>query len=789
MSTVVSSSPMTSTEKQPLISAADGQPRGSASENHTDLIDFDLIDFVENATVGLHRVGQDGTILWANQAELDLVGCTRDEYIGHHIAEFHADASVIQDILARLSRGETLRNYEARLRRKDGSIRHVLIDSNVRFDNGEFVHTRCFTRDITERKQAEEALRESEERFRALFNLGPVAVYSIDTAGVIQNFNRRAAELWGREPALGDTDKRFGGSHKLFRPDGSFMPHDQCPMAEVVSGRMPEAHDAEVLIERPDGSRVTVIVNIRPLKNDRGEVIGAINCFYDITERKQEEEANSRLAAIVESSDDAIIGKDLNGMITSWNRGAQRIFGFTAQEAVGQPVTLLMPPDRLDEEPGILQRIRGGEFIEHYETVRRHKNGTLLNISLSVSPVKDANGKIIGASKIARDITERKQAEEALQESEERFRTLHDALPVAAFVCDRNAVIQLYNRRAVELWGREPAIGVERHCGSVKLWLTNGTQLPHEQSPMIEVLRTGLPARNVEVFIERPDGLKLPVIVNFCPLRNARGEIDGVVTTFDDISDRKRAEETQRRAEQLAASAEIAASLAHEINNPLQSLTNLVALISYQLADDKTGSSIAGMANKELKRIAHITKHMLALRRDTLTPASLNLTEILDDALEFLTPELVVKHIEVERRYECSRHIEGFPGEMRQLFTCLIANAAEARPTKITIHVSSSRNWKSGGENIRVVIADNGTGIAPNLVTQIFDPFATTKERRGAGLGLWVVNNIVTRHRGRIRLRTSARPGQAGTSFAVFLPQKAEQVQFNSQADVSKTAA
>jgi PAS domain S-box-containing protein len=129
------------------------------------------------------------------------------------------------------------------------------------------------------------ALRETEERYRVLFDLSPVAIYSIDASGVIQEFNRVAAELWGREPALGDTDERFCGSFKLFRPDGSFMPHEQCPMAQVVSGEISEARDAEVLIERPDGSRVTVIVNIRPLKGPIGEIIGAINCFYDITER------------------------------------------------------------------------------------------------------------------------------------------------------------------------------------------------------------------------------------------------------------------------------------------------------------------------------------------------------------------------------------------------------------------------------------------------------------------------------------------------------------------------
>jgi PAS domain S-box-containing protein len=135
------------------------------------------------------------------------------------------------------------------------------------------------------------ALRRNEERYRTLFDLGPVAVYSCDAGGVIQEFNRRAVELWGREPVLGDTEECFCGAFKLFRPDGTYMPHEQCPMAAVVAGTLSETRDGEVLIERPDGSRITVIVNIRPFKNERGDVTGAINCFYDITSRKHAEEA------------------------------------------------------------------------------------------------------------------------------------------------------------------------------------------------------------------------------------------------------------------------------------------------------------------------------------------------------------------------------------------------------------------------------------------------------------------------------------------------------------------
>ena len=145
------------------------------------------------------------------------------------------------------------------------------------------------------------ALRESEQRYRTLFDLGPVAVYTCDAGGVIQQFNRRATELWGREPASGDTEERFCGSHKLYLVDGTFMPHEQCPMAKVVSGAIPEASDAEVLIERPDGSRVTVIVNIRPLKSPSGEITGAINCFYDITERSRlEKKTREQAEALVD---------------------------------------------------------------------------------------------------------------------------------------------------------------------------------------------------------------------------------------------------------------------------------------------------------------------------------------------------------------------------------------------------------------------------------------------------------------------------------------------------------
>jgi PAS domain S-box-containing protein len=235
----------------------------------------ELSDFFENAPVALHRVGPDGVILRANRRELEMLGYDQDEYVGRHISEVHASREAATDILKRVSDGEVLHNYEAQLRCKDGSVRDVLIASSVLWDKGRFIHTRCFTRDVTEVKKGDHAAR--------------------------------------------------------------------------------------------------------------------------------------LLASIVETSDDAIVSKDLNGVVTSWNRGAERVFGYTAEDMIGAPITVLIPPERRDEEPGILERIRRGERVDHYETVRRRKDGSLVDVSLTVSPVKDTAGKVIGASKIARDITERKQ--------------------------------------------------------------------------------------------------------------------------------------------------------------------------------------------------------------------------------------------------------------------------------------------------------------------------------------------------------------------------------------------
>jgi PAS domain S-box-containing protein len=266
---------------------------------------------------------------------------------------------------------------------------------------------------------------QGEVRFRELLDGLPAAVYTTDALGRITYYNEAAATLWGCRPELGKSE--WSGARRLFWPDGTALAHWDSPMALAIRERRP-IRGMEAIVERPDGTRVPFMPYPTPLFDASGNLTGAVNILVDITDRKRAEDLVHRTAAIVEFSDDAIISKDIEGVIQSWNAGAKRLFGYTAEEAIGRPVTILIPDDRLGEEKDILARIRRGERIEHYETVRRHKDGTLIDISLTVSPVKNGEGRVVGASKIARDITERRLAQERqhllLREMDHRVKNL-----------------------------------------------------------------------------------------------------------------------------------------------------------------------------------------------------------------------------------------------------------------------------------------------------------------------------------------------------------------------------
>jgi PAS domain S-box-containing protein len=388
--------------------------------------------------VGVYVCDRAGLLVRYNRAAAELWGCSPK--IGDPTVLFCGSYRLFSlngDLIPQakcpmgdvLATGRGLRDQEIVIERPDGKRVVALVNIEaIKDSSGRVAGAVNVFREKPEQLRLNGYGLKPDELLHAL----PTAVYTTDAAGHITFYNAAAADLWGLRPELGKSE--FCGSWKMYWPDGTPLPHDECPMALALKEKRP-IRGMEAIAERPDGTRVPFMAYPSPLFDASGALIGAVNTLVDITERHQAEqriregEARYRgLAAIVESSDDAVLTKDLDGRITSWNQGAGRLFGYAADEVIGKPVTILIPAERHDEEPNILARIRRGDRIDHYETIRQRKDGSFIDISLTVSPVRNPEGKIVGASKIARDITDRKRAEQQqrllLREMDHRVKNL-----------------------------------------------------------------------------------------------------------------------------------------------------------------------------------------------------------------------------------------------------------------------------------------------------------------------------------------------------------------------------
>ena len=392
------------------------------------------------------------------------------------------------------------------------------------------------------RRESEAATVESENLFRQIIEAMPAAVYTTDLEGRLTHFNQAAVKFSGRVPELG-TDQ-WCVSWKLYNGDGTPLPHDQCPMAILLrEGRIIEG--AECIAERPDGTRRWFVPFPRPLRDKKGKLVGGMNMLLDITQRKLNEQANNLLAAIVDSSDDAIVSKNLDGFITSWNKSAERIFGYAAKEAIGQHITLIIPQERMQEEAEIIRRIRAGVRVDHFETVRRRKDGRQIDVSLTISPVRDAAGHVVGASKVARDITREKRAEQALRESEERFRSIVDTTPECVKLVAADGTILHINTSGLAALGAENPRDVvgksiydfvapehrEKFCGF-------NERICEGEKGSLEFTVIGL------------KGARRDMETHAAPLRNPDGSVIHLGVTRD-VTERKQAEEMLRKSKEF----------------------------------------------------------------------------------------------------------------------------------------------------------------------------------------------------------------------------------------------
>ncbi len=399
-------------------------------------------ELVNGLSVAVYTCDKEGNIILYNEDAVKIWGKEpvrgKDKWIGWPYV--YKDGKYLSPdespMAIAVKEGKPVYVSEVTIEKPDGKKYTILPHPRPLFNSsGEVTGGVNVLIDISNRKKVEMAFKESERRFRNLIQGLPAAFYTTDKDGYITLFNEAAVKLWGRRPVIGKD--RWCGSMKIYRPDGvTEIPLDKCPMAIALKERRKVEVNEPFIVERPDGARRFFIPHPEPIFDSDGNLIGANNMLVDVTDSKLAEISKARLAAIVQSSGDAIISKTLDSIITSWNDAAERMFGYKAKEMIGQTIYKLIPMDRLDEEQLILEKIRNGELIDHFETKRVTKDGELIDISLTISPIKNTEGIIIGASKIARDITEQKLSEKIIHEKEEHLRMAIESVKLGTWEYD-----------------------------------------------------------------------------------------------------------------------------------------------------------------------------------------------------------------------------------------------------------------------------------------------------------------------------------------------------------------
>jgi two-component system, cell cycle sensor histidine kinase and response regulator CckA len=365
-----------------------------------------------------------GIVVAWNKSAQDLYGYTAEEMIGQPIAAVVPEhvQEESQQVLRDIAAGQPAARYDSVRRRKGGSLVHVsLIVTPIKNSKSQIIGYSARAHDITERRRGEEC-----ERLAAVVESSDDAIIGQSLDGTIFAWNRGAGKLFG-----------YSASEAVGKPIQMLVPQERANEQSDVLARIrngERVNHFETVRVGKDGTRIPVSVTISSIQDRTGAIVGASQIARDITDRICAEEARERLAAVVESSDDAIIGKSLDGTITAWNPGAESLFGYPASEALGKSILMLLPPERANEESEILARISRGERLKHFETVRLQKDGKRIDVSVTISPIRNGSGEIIGASKIARDISERKCAEEELRKSEDRFGKAFRHSPLAIVI-------------------------------------------------------------------------------------------------------------------------------------------------------------------------------------------------------------------------------------------------------------------------------------------------------------------------------------------------------------------
>jgi PAS domain S-box-containing protein len=800
---------------------------------------------VQNTTdYAIFLLDPDGYIASWNGGAERMKGYRAEEIIGQHFSVFYPREAVERgwpDYELKVARAEGRFEDEGWRVRKDGSLfwANVVITA-LRDEHGRLRGFSKVTRDLTERKQAEEtarrllqeeaARRAAEESARAarlaeeaerrqreqlhvtLTSIGDGVIIT-DTRGVVTFLNPVAQALIGCRP-----EEAAGQPlEAVFRivNEETRLPVENPVTRALREGLIVGLANHTILIAR-DGTERPIDDSAAPIRDEDGSIAGVVLVFRDVTETRRALETRLRLAAIVESSDDAIISKNLDGTIASWNKGAERLYGYTAEEVIGKRLSILAPPDQPDELPALMERLKGGELIEHYETVRVRKNGSRVAVALTISPIKNAEGKIIGASKIARDITASKRKAEAT-------RFLAEASKLLGALTDVTSTLQKVARLAVPQFAEWCAVDVRDAEGLLRRVAVahvdpGKVQQAHElyrryppdpEAPhgVWHILRTGRPELVPEITeamiaeaIPDPEqrrrlqelGLKSYLAV---PLR-VRGQTLGVITFVAAESARRYDDADLAVAEDLADRAGVAidnarlygelreadrhkdeflAMLAHELRNPLSPVRNSLHIMKQPGVNAETFGRVRDMAERQIKHMARLLDDLLDMARISRGRIDLR-REIVDMA------GIVQRAVETTRTLLEQRHheltvslppqpvrVEGDPARLEQILTNLLNNAAKYTDPGGRIGLTVQRD----GDEVVLRVRDTGIGIAPDLLPKVFDLFVQAERRLdrsqgGVGIGLTLVKKLIELHGGSVQAFSSG--AGKGSEFVVLLP-------------------